>query len=272
MDRRVVWLAAAAVSCASVDEPLPPLASDATDRAAAGGDAEGPDGCDRAACDDGDPCTVTGCAAGVCVTEPLTGAPCEDGDPCTAGDTCTAGTCDGDAIDCDDGQPCTEDTCVATGCHWAPRAGPCDDGDDCTTDDGCAAGLCVGQELECSDENPCTIDLCVSPTGCTHTAAPGPCDDGDACTTEDNCDTSGACGGQPVECDDDGNQCTGDLQSGHWLSPDRAEWAPLRRRGRVHPGGGVRCRHVCRGATGLSGGPHMRGQRLRSRNRLLACP
>src|SRR5262245_30204434 len=105
-------------------------------------------------CDDGDPCTEDRCdPAGGCVHPPAPdGSPCDDGNACTTKDSCTAGTCRGQAVSCDDGDPCTEDRCDATaGCVHppAPNGAPCDDGQVCTADDRCLGGRCESSTFTC---------------------------------------------------------------------------------------------------------------------------
>jgi sugar lactone lactonase YvrE len=44
-------------------------------------------------CDDGNPCTIDTCSAGVGCVHASSGAPCDDGDPCTVGETCIGAVC-----------------------------------------------------------------------------------------------------------------------------------------------------------------------------------
>ncbi|MCH8344017.1 MAG: proprotein convertase P-domain-containing protein [Planctomycetes bacterium] len=94
-------------------------------------------------CDDGNPCTIDSCDAGVCVNDPEpVGTPCDDGDPCTIDDFCDGGggCAGGPPPDCDDGNPCTDDFCdPGVGCVNIPNDALCDDGDPCT-DDFCDPG------------------------------------------------------------------------------------------------------------------------------------
>ncbi|MCB9521543.1 MAG: hypothetical protein H6699_11805, partial [Myxococcales bacterium] len=147
-------------------------------------------------CDDGNDCTADRCDAELgCVSEPLTGAACDDGDACTAGDTCTDGVCGAtEPTNCEDGNACTIDLCDPfAGCSYLPNLNPC----------------CTGTVSICDDRDPCTTDLCDPATAeCTQEANTAVCDDGDACTVSDRCE-DGACGGRPRTCDD-GNPCTAD--------------------------------------------------------------
>ncbi|WP_157070385.1 hypothetical protein [Sandaracinus amylolyticus] len=141
----------------------------------AGSDAGTPDagsdgGTSDAGSDAGSRCTGVDCSAmdGACVVgvcDPADGTcgtiprpdrtRCDDGDPCTTEDACTAGTCEGTALDCtamDDA--CNVGACDATGaCVPAPgnEGGACDDGDRCTADDVCTAGVCEGVAATCGD-------------------------------------------------------------------------------------------------------------------------
>jgi len=101
-----------------------------------------------APCDDGDPCTdgdacyegaCTGapkdcsaldsdCTVGVCAADgtcealPVAGS-CDDGDPCTLGDSCSAGVCEGAAMDCSAlDAPCQQGVCVEGACEAQPVA------------------------------------------------------------------------------------------------------------------------------------------------------
>jgi hypothetical protein len=99
-----------------------------------------------AACNDGDPCTVTDtCAGAKCVGS---GAlVCNDNNACTL-DACVAKVgCTYTPIDsqCNDNNPCTDDTChTVDGCKHTFNAAPCDDGKACTSGDVCSGGNCAG--------------------------------------------------------------------------------------------------------------------------------
>lgn len=100
------------------------------------------------ACNDGDPCTLSGSLRGEC----------NDGDPCTVRSVCTDGSACTPGAACDDGGPCT----VESACH---------DGGPCTTTDTVPTCTvpCDGEELPSCDElAPCTVDTC------TLAAAPRP--------------------------------------------------------------------------------------------------
>ncbi|MBM4344654.1 MAG: hypothetical protein FJ100_14915, partial [Deltaproteobacteria bacterium] len=156
-----------------------------------------------AACDDGDPCTVSeACAAGSCAGKPN---PCDDGDLCTQ-DLCKAATGCGHAkANCDDGNACTLDLCnPKTGqCDLQPLAmdgKPCDaDDNTCTPVDLCAAGTCkAGSPIVCKlAAGPCEVAVCVNAKPsftCAVVAKPegAPCADGDTCTIGAAC-SKGQC-------------------------------------------------------------------------------
>ncbi|MCC6621074.1 MAG: hypothetical protein IT385_07450 [Deltaproteobacteria bacterium] len=169
---------------------------------------------DVAACDDGDPCTIDGCAEGVgCTHVPHAGA-CDDGDPCTTGETCETGACTGGGPTvCPGASACVEAWCDAElGCRTrpAPNRTKCEDEDLCTVDDECIDGVCrAGAPRDCDDDNVCTSDGCHPLSGCTN----GPvtdgasCSDGDVCTDGDRCVGGGCVAGAAKGCDD-GNPCT----------------------------------------------------------------
>ena len=112
-------------------------------------------------CDDGNPCTNDGCAAGQCtMTAPAAPGTCLDGGVCSAEGACPLlGTCgDGkcnvketstscasdcqascDAMNCDDGDPCTVDFCLAGNC----AIGGAPDGTPCALGKACGLGQCV---------------------------------------------------------------------------------------------------------------------------------
>ncbi len=112
-------------------------------------------------CDDGNPCTNDGCAAGQCtITAPAAPGTCLDGGVCSAEGACPLlGTCgDGkcnvketstscasdcqancDAMNCDDGDPCTVDFCLAGNC----AIGGAPDGTPCALGKACGLGQCV---------------------------------------------------------------------------------------------------------------------------------
>ena len=91
-------------------------------------------------CDDGNPCTVDTCVAGVCENDSaqMEGLGCEDEDPCTMEDTCLGGVCSGDPLDAD-GDTYVSDACEGDDCddgnpdiHPDATEGP--DGDDTCSD------------------------------------------------------------------------------------------------------------------------------------------
>jgi len=165
-------------------------------------------------CDDGNVCTVDGCApASGCTHVPVaTGTSCADGTVCNGAETCVAGTCTtGVAPACDDGNVCTSDACHAVlGCQSTALADgtACDDGDVCNGVARCASGACAPEAApSCDDGDACTIDGCHATAGCTHT--PVSCDDGDPCNGVETCDAGGCTSGAPLACDDH-NPCTTD--------------------------------------------------------------
>ena len=192
----------------------------------------------KAACDDGDACTVQDvCADSKCVAgEPQTcadGNPCtddacepakgcthvnsekdcDDGNKCTLEDHCLAGNCvPGKAPACDDGNPCTTATCdPGQGCQNLANALPCSDGDACTSADKCAGGACTaGAAVACSDGNGCTADTCKPASGCVFLATAVTCTDGNACTVADAC-LAGVCKAGAAAACDDANPCTTDV-------------------------------------------------------------
>ena len=158
-------------------------------------------------CDDGSLCTVDGCdrATGDCVNAPVD---CGDDDRCTK-DGCVpeTGQCTHDPVSCDDRDPCTTDRCDGVvGCVNDPV--DCDDEDPCT-EDGCdpATGACVHDAAACDDGDACTIDTCRERFGCEH--APVDCDDADACTV-DGCERATGCRHDDADCDD-ADACTADV-------------------------------------------------------------
>lgn len=182
-------------------------------------------------CNDNNVCTTDSC-------NPATGCvfvnntePCTDGSACTQNDTCTAGSCVGEAITCNDGSFCTNDTCApATGCVFTaiscsdgnacngletcdPQSGcaagvapNCNDSNACTTDSCNPATGCVFTAVNCNDGNACTADTCAPAVGCVNTAIN--CNDNNACTT-DSCNTATGCSNTAINCNDN-NVCTTD--------------------------------------------------------------
>jgi len=167
-----------------------------------------------AACDDGDPCTIDGCAPGTgCTHVPHTGT-CDDGDPCTTGETCATGQCTGGGPTvCGGGSACVEAWCEpAVGCMTrpAPNRTKCDDTNACTVDDECIDGTCrAGATRDCNDNNACTTDACSPATGCSNSAVANGlgCADGNVCTEGDQCQ-AGQCAAGAAKACDDGNPCT----------------------------------------------------------------
>ncbi len=163
-------------------------------------------------CDDGEICTLDGCASDVgCTHTPLAGA-CDDGDSCTGPDLCGGGVCvGGPSLDCDDGNPCTKDSCGDFGClHASDDDGECNDGNACTVGDHCSQGQCSnGGNVNCNDDSVCTTDYCDPAAGCIYTFNSAPCNDDNACTLKDNCQLGECVGSGQLTCSD-ANLCTDD--------------------------------------------------------------
>lgn len=175
-------------------------------------------GLDGTSCEDGDPCTIGTCSAGVCVSTPDDGAPCQDGDSCTTSDTCSGGVCvPGTPVVCDDGNECTQDSCEPSGgfCVFdgAPLEGSdCTDSDLCNGPDTCQAGTCTAQgpPLDCSDGNACTVDNCDATIGCqnVNVVDGSNCGDANVCNGDEVCQSGSCTPGTPLDCDD-GDVCNG---------------------------------------------------------------
>lgn len=89
-------------------------------------------------CDDGDPCTVEGCANSQCTWKGV------------------ANCCKDDA-GCSDGNDCTKDTCVGGACKYA------------------SIPSCCSKDSQCDDGEAATVDACVgSPSNCVHALADKP--------------------------------------------------------------------------------------------------
>jgi cysteine-rich repeat protein len=177
-------------------------------------------------CNDGNACTLDGCAEpGSCTNANApAGTGCNDNNLCTLTDQCNgSGQCTlGVPRTCVDGRECTTDSCnPASGCVFTNRTGPCtddgnqctddtcgagncthparsngtacDDGLFCTTADGCFAGICLGTQLRsCADTNSCTTDTCNEITNqCDNAPVPLCCGNGIVEGTE-QCDAGAA--------------------------------------------------------------------------------
>jgi len=200
--------------------------------------------------DDGLPCTVESCGAGVdeCLTDIVpgscaidgacyfAGAPspatpcqacapsqsttsfsnvtgaCDDGEPCTFPDLCSSGACEGTPYVCDDGKSCTTDSCDGQGgCVVTQVPNTCLIGGTCVDDgDASPTGLCQ------------ICDASVSTSAWSPNSGGTPCDDGLACTDVDVCDGVGNCLGIGNTCVADwcedadcGNNCAVSLKPGH---------------------------------------------------------
>ncbi|HEY2775229.1 MAG TPA: hypothetical protein VGK20_14370, partial [Candidatus Binatia bacterium] len=167
-------------------------------------------------CDDNNDCTTDSCDTELqaCSNVARSGS-CDDGNFCTINDSCTDGSCVGDANTCDDSNPCTADSCNVElqVCSNIATTGSCDDGNFCTVGDTCVDGACRGAPNSCNDNNDCTTDSCDTELqACSNLATTGSCDDGNFCTVGDTC-LDGACRGTPNTCDDN-NDCTTDSCDG----------------------------------------------------------
>ncbi len=101
---------------------------------------------------------------------------CDDGNACTA-DSCAAGSCVSTPITCDDGSACTTDSCdPSQGCQATPIT--CADEDLCTVDACDPSSGCTFTQMDCTDSDPCTIDICVDGV-CEHLGPPDFDGDGD---------------------------------------------------------------------------------------------
>jgi hypothetical protein len=169
--------------------------------------------------DDGNPCTVDGCAPDGSVEHaPVpAGTSCADANPCDSNELCDAGGhCAAAAPPLlDDANPCTSDSCdPALGIvHLpVPSGSSCADADHCNGNETCdGAGHCLqSAPSPADDHDPCTIDACEPGTGITHSPAPAgtPCDDGNACDGVSACDGAGQCAGGTAPARDDLNPCT----------------------------------------------------------------
>ena len=193
------------------------------------------------ACDDGDPCTVDGCApfANVCTHEALSGAACQACLP-YAGKWCdpvapvalwvdSCGAPKEFAYSCDDGNACTDDACdsgTLSCVHASVASKECEScvpmissvcaGDRSLWLDSC--GVAGGIAEVCNDGDPCTVDSCDGASGrCRYEPAGAGCES--ACAPEQSrlcrggrvlwVDSCGALGDVAEACDD-GDPCTVD--------------------------------------------------------------
>jgi cysteine-rich repeat protein len=167
---------------------------------------------------DSDPCTVDICFSGACAhgnfPPPFTsdGAACDDGNPCSVSDTCLGGVCQpGSPVvctpldDCHDAGVCTP----GAGCSNPAKmdGAACDDGNLCTLTDTCQGGACTGANLvvctaldQCHDPGTCNpgTGSCSTPN---KTDGSG-CDDGNLCTLTDTCQNGICTGADLLTCGD----------------------------------------------------------------------
>ena len=171
-------------------------------------------------CNDENPCSSDSCnkETGCAYTALANGTPCNKAsDPCAVSGACEAGECVGALGNkCDDNNPCTDDGCFPeTGeCSHEYNTASCDDGNECTTADICVQGVCAGSAVDCAGiESPCLQPICNPASGvCDMPVDDGTaCPDADLCNGEETC-LGGACtDGEPVLCEDDGNECIQDV-------------------------------------------------------------
>ena len=174
-------------------------------------------------------CVTPTCTNGQCSAQPMPDqATCTTIGLCPAYGRCNVGNCLAESAPCDDNNPCTADQCLPTGCNHVAFGGGInctDDGKPCT-DDLCKLGNCVHplRQGRCLVDGICANDgeraFAVGCEQCDATkpdqwqlAASGGCIDDDPCTGDEVCNSSGACVGQPILCDD-GNPCTDDSCDG----------------------------------------------------------
>jgi cysteine-rich repeat protein len=171
---------------------------------------------------------ICDCSDGKCVemaVHPLTcgtGGYCEENTDCDEfngegipGEFCIGGTCvDCDANECeecDDGNDDIGDGCFM--CELEPGCqnnAQCNDGFFCNGAEQCIDGDCVSGVPPCNDGVSCTIDSCNEITdSCSNIADHSQCENGLFCDGEEVCDVELGCvPGVPVQCEDDGKECT----------------------------------------------------------------
>ncbi len=167
-----------------VDPSAPPDASTAFPR-------DG--GLDAAACEEGEPCTTPGGAAGRC-----------------QGGACVAPRCGNGVLDegerCDDGRNGDDADGCRDDCSWTCEADvECDDGNVCNGAERCvlASHTCAnGSALDCDDRDNCTADTCDAELGCRNALIDGD-SDGFAPARLGTCATRP---GASRDCDDEDNQ------------------------------------------------------------------
>ena len=176
---------------------------------------------------DGAPvCSEVSGPGAVCVDAQCVGkaekAACDDGDPCTNGESCLGGACADGVSACE---------CEANAdCAYLEDDDPCNGTLMC---DG-STHTCVVNKVTVvtcpEDDDPCTTVACDPKTGSCHKAlvASGtPCKANDPCL-QYACDDSGACVAEPTceclgndDCPDDGDPCNG---TPYCKKPDDAPW------------------------------------------------
>jgi hypothetical protein len=156
-------------------------------------------------------CTSIFCdaASGTCYDGPLPdGTSCQPQDACKIDGACTAGLCDGSAIDCDDDDPCTEDTCdPVTGCSYGEVHPDCGDLE-------CGENACGYFCGTCPDKTTCEEGICIPTYPCADFEQPGCTQDG--CDEGFTCDTSVGCVPSACSCDPETGDtiCTADCGGG----------------------------------------------------------
>jgi hypothetical protein len=206
---------------------------------------------DADAPDDGNPCTIDGCATGQPVHTPESaGAACGNGFLCDGAGQCQA--CLADA-DCGASSACATRACVGGTCvtTFVP-SGQGDPGGQVAGDcqrlvcDGSGGSISIADDTDVLDDgNPCTADACVAGVP-SHAllAAATPCGPGL------ECDAAGACVGclMDVECGADTACATHHCQSGTCVTDDTPS-------GMGDPGGQIAgdCKKiVCNGLGGTT--------------------
>lgn len=176
------------------------------------------------ACNDANACTTDFCdATKGCLTEPKTGAVCDDGNPDTSDDHCDAGACVAScactaAADCTGvvAPACSKVVCDKCQCLVVADAAAvgksCEDGLYCTVNDTCQSGSCVsGAARDCSAKSDgiCLEGTCSEPNDvCVGTPKTkgSSCSDGNPCSVGDAC-SAGVCKGTPIDCSDLDTDC-----------------------------------------------------------------
>ena len=166
----------------------------------------------------GDVCNAATCnpQLGQCeLSQQPDGTVCDNPSVCTDPGQCQSGECIQPPVDCSGLENSCHDAycdvefqgCVAVA---KENGSPCDDNDACTDRGICDDGKCLTTPIDCSDfGTDCSVGACNPQTGdCEPESLPDAtsCDDDDPCTQSDQC-TSGACGGDPLDCSSFSDAC-----------------------------------------------------------------